>query len=100
MEGEYVFRADVSASFAGDVGPAGSVECCPDEVVEGAHDGRCAVAADLAGILGEGDGLDSVDLVFGDPLSPAPGSQLGRGRFVDFEVGEVTTCSSRTPSHP
>ena len=55
--------------------------------------GRCVVAADLADVLGERDVLDPADLVFDDPVSPAPGGQLGRDASWDSKSVTAWTVS-------
>lgn len=52
----------VCVSAAGDVGPAIAVEGGAGQVAQGTHHGGGVVAADPAGVLGEGDVLGSVNV--------------------------------------
>ena len=76
------------ASGGGDVGPAGELEGGTDQVAQDSQDGGGVVAANLAGVLAEGDIAAPVHGVFHGPVAAGTGGDLGRSGLLSGQVGD------------
>lgn len=68
--------------------PIREAEDAANEVAQGGHERGGVVAADLAGVLGEGDVFGPVDGVLDDPVAACPGSDLGSSGLLSFKIGD------------
>lgn len=68
--------------------PIREAEDAANEVAQGGHERGGVVAADLAGVLGEGDVFGPVDGVLDDPVAACPGSDLRSSGLLSCEIGD------------